>query len=757
MHRLLMDTLCISLTLISAMIILGFGNMCFGDESKDVTAPVINHVAIHNADAVDAREGMSIDLDITEDGTGVSDIKIWFMSVETEKTFEGYIYQFPVADEQPLFTGVNTINISIEGDDSIFAKGGDGEYILYSLWIMDRNGNQSAYDVMNIKEMCETPRIKISNLSSVQDETPPEINGLRIEKANAVEWDKMSLEVDLVEEGVGVDLITFGFEDCDGDRTDVPIMFEEPLKTGNHVLSDRPITAFLYNTTYKIVQVTAYDKYGNKKTYNVGEGFLTEPIEVTIVNSPEDYVQKDRVPAVLNAISFPESTLTVPGAFHVDLDLTEEGSGVQYVRLVLKKEDSEERFYLNWDCIPTNGTHAEPLFSGNNSISIPVSPFTLANGNYTLESVSLQDGCDATTYQRPDIGELTVTVSNPYDIAYYVALENLSGILTAIDNMQDGQTTVVECRDGMIVPKSVFEAIAGKDVTLVFQTDDVQWVFDGKKIKREKCKDIDLTTKIHVEEGSSLDFPDDDQVLVIDFKDNGVLPGETEVRINDAYISAKYTLGKSRLLLSYVQKEQITVEDDSVEIEADGAVVIHITHNSRFVLSSSRAKKSIKKMKVTLSNYKYTYSGGAKKPSVTVRKPNGSKLNASYYSKKYKANKKVGVATVIITGNSKYGYSGTKSVNFYINPKKPVITRVTAGKKSIKVKMKTKPSATGGTRYRIEYRIAGKGKWKSTTTSGSTKTIGKLKKGKKYQVRVKAYKGKRVSAVSGTKKSGKVK
>ena len=44
----------------------------------------------------------------------------------------------------------------------------------------------------------------------------------------------------------------------------------------------------------------------------------------------------------------------------------------------------------------------------------------------------------------------------------------------------------------------------------------------------------------------------------------------------------------------------------------------------------------------------------------------------------------------------------------------------------------------GVTKYQISYRIKGKS-WKNITVTKTKKTIKKLKKGKKYQVRVRAY------------------
>ena len=76
----------------------------------------------------------------------------------------------------------------------------------------------------------------------------------------------------------------------------------------------------------------------------------------------------------------------------------------------------------------------------------------------------------------------------------------------------------------------------------------------------------------------------------------------------------------------------------------------------------------------------------------------------------------------------------------------------------IKVTMKSGVSATGGSKYQVQYKLSGAGKWKTAAkTSKRTVTIKKLKKGKKYKVRVRAYKGKRKGKYSSTAKSAAVK
>ena len=150
----------------------------------------------------------------------------------------------------------------------------------------------------------------------------------------------------------------------------------------------------------------------------------------------------------------------------------------------------------------------------------------------------------------------------------------------------------------------------------------------------------------------------------------------------------------------------------------------------------------------TLSTTSYTYSGSAKKPSVTLKvKVNGktktlskvSSSSSSGYTVSYKNNTKIGKATVTITGTG--NYTGTITKTFKIYPKKGTISSLkSSAKKKMTVKWKTISGSV--TKYQVRYRVKGTSKWTTKTYSSSTKskTITGLKSGKTYQVQVRAYK-----------------
>jgi len=183
-------------------------------------------------------------------------------------------------------------------------------------------------------------------------------------------------------------------------------------------------------------------------------------------------------------------------------------------------------------------------------------------------------------------------------------------------------------------------------------------------------------------------------------------------------------------------------EDYTVSYEnnnAAGTATATLTGMGQFTGSITKQFRilpslSLKDYKVSLSYSSKIYTGSAFKPSVTVK---GLK-NGTDYTVSYKNNKAVGKATVTIKG--KGAVNGTVTKTFKILPKKAAISKATPGKKKLTVKMGTKVSSTGGSTYQIAYKQKGTSKWKYTTTTKQSKVIKKLKKGKRYYVKVRAYK-----------------
>ena len=142
------------------------------------------------------------------------------------------------------------------------------------------------------------------------------------------------------------------------------------------------------------------------------------------------------------------------------------------------------------------------------------------------------------------------------------------------------------------------------------------------------------------------------------------------------------------------------------------------------------------------------FTGKAITQNVTVKVGNTVLKNGTDYTVSYSNNKKVGEATVKITGKDKYGGVITKT--FKINPAKQEIQKLTAKSKAFFVDWAQKGSATG---YDIQYATNSKftSAKKVTITNNKTDktTVSKLSANKKYYVRVRSY-----TTVGGTKYYG---
>jgi hypothetical protein len=126
---------------------------------------------------------------------------------------------------------------------------------------------------------------------------------------------------------------------------------------------------------------------------------------------------------------------------------------------------------------------------------------------------------------------------------------------------------------------------------------------------------------------------------------------------------------------------------------------------------------------------------------------------------------KIGLVTVTVTGLGKY--SGTVEGTVIVRPAKVTGVKAVAGKAKVAVKWKKAKAAEKVTGYQVRYRAKGATAWSAKTVKASKAAlvIKKLKKAKKYQVQVRAYKaiksgaskGTYYSVWSATKTSGKVK
>lgn len=182
----------------------------------------------------------------------------------------------------------------------------------------------------------------------------------------------------------------------------------------------------------------------------------------------------------------------------------------------------------------------------------------------------------------------------------------------------------------------------------------------------------------------------------------------------------------------------LTTDPDGTSLtwqEIDSFKWAGLSDSSSSNSTSTSGTKKISNLSVSsISNQ--TYSGKAKTPDVKIKDGSYTLKKGTDYTLSYKDNKKIGNATVTITGKGKY--SGTKTVTFKIIPKKTTLTV----KKTDEKYTFSWGKVSGVDKYQIYYSTDGKNYTKLANISGkkTSYSTAKLDESKTYSFKIRSYK-----------------
>lgn len=142
---------------------------------------------------------------------------------------------------------------------------------------------------------------------------------------------------------------------------------------------------------------------------------------------------------------------------------------------------------------------------------------------------------------------------------------------------------------------------------------------------------------------------------------------------------------------------------------------------------------------VSLSTTAYTYDGKTKTPSVTVKDSNNKNLVAGKdYDITYSSSSRKSIGRYSVKVSFMGNYSGSKTLNFTIGPKKPSsVKAVLYGYNDVKVSWSKVSGATG---YIVYYKKSTSSTWSSKSTTGTSVKLANLADGVNYNIKIVAYK-----------------
>ncbi len=553
------------------------------DTGYDKTAPILNGLTISNADHIDTEKGMKITFDLKEDGVGVNNIIICFKGQKSGKIRSLQYYAAPDDGINPLYSGKTTVTLSF--DRKFFYE---EMYSLEDIYLSDANGNVSEYSVQKGAECLKNSTSKIIvTHSTTTDFTAPKLKNLTIENADNIDSStgSFNINVDAIEDGSGISDIGLTFRN-EGtalfyvswtDYSGYPDGNE--LHTGKHNLIAMIQEPFVVGS-YTLESVTLSDHGGNYIEYTPDSpewSKFTQKITVTKSNH-----EKSTSPTI-QSIKLDNVAIVTPDCLEIPITISTDKYGVNCVFISLMNEEGGD-VNLSW-------YSDTPIMSGTYRLKFPIDPFQ-GEGSYKIDYILVCPAVgSAVGYDRKDLKKVSgfidpvITINSAFNITYYGATGNVDAAVNAINSMNEGQTAVLDYRNNNKADKRLFQAIAGKDKTVVFENDNVQWIFNGKDINPDHCKSINLKVTISKQKGSDYGYANDDYILYMRYAANGVLPGKVQMRISNEFLKEKYKVTSDMILSYYDQAPDVL--DTDVECAGDGYTEYEISHNSTYILSAN--------------------------------------------------------------------------------------------------------------------------------------------------------------------------
>ncbi len=170
--------------------------------------------------------------------------------------------------------------------------------------------------------------------------------------------------------------------------------------------------------------------------------------------------------------------------------------------------------------------------------------------------------------------------------------EDNSKIFYSIYNAPDKIEVTINADSNSLILDELFNSIKGSNKTLVINYNDNQLVFNGKDIENSKTIDASIrVAKVNADDNIGGLIKDG---IIVNFSDNGVLPGKAVVRVKNSNLVKSSLAGNDVYVYLYDDASQkfVEVTEDKIKLE-DGYYEFEIDHNSSYVLVTDKIEEDL--------------------------------------------------------------------------------------------------------------------------------------------------------------------
>ncbi|GKU26466.1 metallophosphoesterase [Clostridium folliculivorans] len=236
----------------------------------------------------------------------------------------------------------------------------------------------------------------------------------------------------------------------------------------------------------------------------------------------------------------------------------------------------------------------------------------------TFSNVAVNINSIIITTYRTDNMEITdkYTIEKTNAKASQVVNSDASKVVDTLNKAGEGSNITVDVSGSKTVDKTIFDSIKGKDKTVNFVQDGLQWSFNGKDIT-SVTKNIDMNVNIASVNNSSSSNKSaiaakvgNAGATVVSFANNGQLPGKATVKIKlDMQWLLDPTNAKKNMYVYYYNETTKKLENIASGLSvSNGYAQFNITHNSDYIISDKDISEPVA---MSISDARAKASGSA--------------------------------------------------------------------------------------------------------------------------------------------------
>lgn len=498
-----------------------------------------------------------------------------------------------------------------------------GGYEITSIFVYDKDKNLTRYttskEYAEESEFLYYPSKLVFNINAGQKKDGPDILKSMVLSAQTNDYyigDKITFNVETTEEisSMNVDFYnsTTSIDGHSYGMFTVYLMPEGPSNgttrtysgyipktiAGYYSTAENGRTeSIIYSGTYEINSIFIYDKSGkyiryttNKEFADTSEFLYYEPkLSINLKEPTAD--ELNDVSFILNKFNLKNQTSTIGGQVSLDVDYLYNDTYKRIKSIYLIFRDSSKK--------KTFTTYVKSLFDKPYFIvasSADVATYKLNSIGVTFEAndgtnntIIINGTSNSGKYSEIFNQNLTITSdSNSSNANLYFSAEELNDeVYTRIQGSRD-DSIIIDADNYTIVPIQLFDIIKGSKKNLIIKHNNIEWIFKGEDITISK--DVDVLMKFY--EMNDSNISDNlkgvlgDEVVVLEFPDNGELPGAVLIRIKDEEIINKLNGDKYYVYYADIENDKLSKVALEVQKTSDGYIEFYINHNSKYIISS---------------------------------------------------------------------------------------------------------------------------------------------------------------------------